>query len=411
MKNAKTFISDREIARLIEKEHERQISTLPMIASENYVSQAVLEAQGSILTNKYVEGPIGRREYSGCEIVDRIETLAKERAAKLFGAEYVNVEPYSGTQANQIIYFVALKPGEKILGMHQEDYGHLTHGNSESFSGTFYRSVPYHLDRKTEKLDYDAIAQAARRRKPKLIVAGYSCYPLKVDFAIFREIADSAGAYLHCDIPHLSGLIIAGLHENPVPFADFAATTTHKLLRGPRGGLIMAKRKFEEAIEQAVCPGVQGGALMHTIAAKAVAFKEAGTQKFKTYMRRVVRNALILAERLQELGFGLFAGGTETHMVVFKLRGTGADYAQAQDLLEKVGITTNGMPLPFDAQGPGAVRVGTPALTTRGMGPEEMTRIADMISQVLRSGGKKTVLRRVRHEVSELAQTFSELEI
>jgi glycine hydroxymethyltransferase len=398
---------DREIWTLVEKERERQLRTLPMIASENYVSRAVLEAQGSILTNKYVEGPIGKREYSGCEVVDRIELTAKKRARELFGAEYANVEPYSGTQANQIVYFSVLKPRDRILGMHQEDYGHLTHGNPESFSGVFYNSLPYRLDPKTEQIDYGAIERIARRRRPKIIVAGYSCYPRKVDFVRFREIADSVGAYLLCDIAHLSGLIAGGQHENPVPFADFATTTTHKALRGPRGGLILARARYEDAIERAVCPGVQGGALMHVIAGKAVAFKEAGSARFRTHMKKVVRNATVLAEELQKLGLKLFAGGTDTHMVVFKLEGTGMGFTAAQDILEKAGITTNGMPLPFDHQEQGAVRVGTPALTTRGMGPGEMKETAGIIGRLLGSGGAAAVLRRARREVTELAGAFS----
>lgn len=398
--------ADREIARLIDRERARQADTLPMIASENYVSRAVLEAQGSILTNKYAEGPTGQREYSGCEVVDRIELLAKERAQKLFGAGYVNVEPYSGTQANQIVYFAVLKARERILGMRQEDYGHLSHGNPESFSGVFYNALPYRLDPKTELVDYDALFRVAHSHKPKMIIAGYSCYPRKVEFAKFREIADSVGAYLLCDIAHLSGLIAARLHENPVPYADFATTTTHKTLRGPRGGMILARREFEDTIEKAVCPGVQGGALMHVIAAKAVAFREAGRPQFRVHMKQVVGNASALAAQLQKLEFALFAGGTDTHMVVFKLKGTKVGYADAQDLLEAAGITTNGMPLPFDSNGQGALRVGTPALTTRGMGPEEMKEVAGIIGRVLKSGGTTSVLRRARREVAELAGAF-----
>ena len=405
--NAPLKSADRQVASLVEKESKRQLQTLPMIASENYVSRAVLEAQGSVLTNKYVEGPIGRREYSGCAVVDRIELLAKGRAKKLFGAGYANVEPYSGTQANQIVYFAALEPEDRILGMHQENYGHLTHGNKESFSGVFYNSVPYRLNRRTEHVDFDAIARAARSKKPRLIIAGYSCYPRKVDFARFREIADSAGAYLLCDLAHLSGLIAAGLHENPVPFADFATTTTHKMLRGPRGGLILAKSKFEDALEKAVCPGVQGGALMHVIAAKAVAFREAASAKYRSHMKKVLRNAAVLAKELENSGFELFTGGTDTHMVVFKLKGTGVNFEEAQDLLEKAGITTNGMPMPFEKGGPGAVRIGSPALTTRGMGPAEMKRIAGIIAQVLKSGAKADVIRRAEREVAELASSFN----
>lgn len=398
--------ADGQISALIEKERARQAETLPMIASENYVSRAVLEAQGSILTNKYVEGPIGAREYSGCGIVDKIETVAKERACRLFGAEYANVEPYSGSQANQIVFLAALKPRDRILGMHQENYGHLTHGNPESFSGTFYTSVPYALNRRTEQVDYDAVARLARKRKPRLVIAGYSCYPRTVDFVKFREIADSVGAMLLCDISHLSGLIAAGLHSNPVPLADFATTTTHKMLRGPRGGLLLAKGKYETAVEKAVCPGAQGGALMHVIAAKAVAFKEASSSRFRTHMKKVVQNAALLAAELEKLGFELFAGGTDTHMVVFKLRGRGCSFGEAQDRLEMAGITTNGMPLPFEPQGPGAVRVGTPALTTRGMGTAEMKRIAGVIADVLSSNAGPGTLRNARKAVREMAKSF-----
>ncbi len=399
--------ADGQVFMLMEKERSRQADTLPMIASENHVSRAVLEAQGSVLTNKYAEGPIGAREYSGCAIVDRIEMLAKERACRLFGAEYANVEPYSGTQANQIVFLAALRPRDRILGMHQENYGHLTHGNPESFSGIFYRSVPYHLDRRTEQLDYDAVARLARRRRPRLIIAGYSCYPRRVDFAKFREIADSVGAMLHCDISHLSGLIAAGLHDNPVPFADFATTTTHKLLRGPRGGLLLAKARYEEAVERAVCPGAQGGALMHVIAAKAIAFREALSARFRSHVKKVVANAAVLAEELQRHGFELFAGGTDTHMVVFKLAGRSAGFAEAQDRLEKARITTNGMPLPFEPRGAGAVRVGTPALTTRGMGPDEMKRIARIISDVLSPGAGPGAMKKAKREAGELARAFS----
>lgn len=398
--------ADSRVSSLIDRERDRQAGTLPMIASENYVSRAVLEAQGSILTNKYVEGPIGAREYSGCGIVDRIETLAKERACKLFGAEYANVEPYSGSQANQIVYLAALRPRDRIMGMHQENYGHLTHGNPDSFSGTFYTSVPYSLNKKTEQIDYDSVARLARKRRPRLLVAGYSCYPRKIDFCRFREIADSVGAMLLCDIAHLSGLIVAGLHEDPVPLADFATTTTHKLLRGPRGGLLLAKGRYEQAVEKAVCPGAQGGALMHVIAAKAVAFREASTGRFRAHMGKVVRNAAVLAEELRRQGFELFAGGTDTHMVILKLAGRGAGFSEAQDRLEQAGITTNGMPLPFDPRGPGAVRVGTPALTTRGMGPDEITRIAGIISKLLSPGAGPRELRSARKETAELAGSF-----
>jgi glycine hydroxymethyltransferase len=398
--------ADRKVSSLVEKERARQADTLPMIASENYVSRAVLEAQGSILTNKYVEGPIGAREYSGCAVVDKIEMLAKDRACRLFDAQYANVEPYSGSQANQIVYLAVLRPRDRILGMHQENYGHLTHGDPESFSGIFYRSVPYRLDRRTEQVDYDAVAALARRRRPKLIVAGYSCYPRKVDFVKFREIADSVGAVLLCDISHLSGLIAAGLHDNPVPFADFATTTTHKMLRGPRGGLLLAKARYEEAVEKAVCPGAQGGALMHVIAAKAVAFREALSARFRTHMRKVVRNAAALAEELRRHSFELFAGGTDTHMVVFKLTGRGVGFSEAQDRLEKAGITTNGMPLPFEPRGPGAVRVGTLALTTRGMGPEEMRRIARIIADILSPGPEPGVFRKAKKSVGELTESF-----
>ena len=408
--NASLSSSDKQVHSLVEKEAARQIETLPMIASENYVSRAVLEAQGSVLTNKYAEGPIGRREYSGCGIVDRIENVAKERACRLFGAEYANVEPYSGSQANQVVYFSALKPRDRILGMHQENYGHLTHGNPGSFSGRFYKSVPYALDPKTEKIDYDAVARIARQRKPKIIVAGYSCYPLKVDFAKFREIADSVGALLLCDLAHLSGLIAAGLHENPVSYADFATTTTHKMLRGPRGGLLLAKKKYADAIELAVCPGIQGGALMHVVAAKAVAFREASMPQFRSHMKKVVLNSSALGDELKKQGFELFAGGTETHMVIFKLKGTPVGFAQAQDLLENAGITVNGMPLPFDPDGPGAVRVGSPALTTRGMGPKEMRQIALIISRILQSGGAARELGRAKRQISELAKDFSSWE-
>lgn len=404
--NASLMNSDNQLWKLLEKESARQLETLPMIASENYVSRAVLDAQGSMLTNKYAEGPIGKREYSGCEIVDKIEIIAKQRACRLFNAEYANVEPYSGSQANQIVYFAALKPGDRIAGMHQEHYGHLTHGNPDSASGAFYRSIPYCLNRKTELIDYDSIAGIARKRKPKIIVAGYSCYPRKINFVKFREIADSVGAYLLCDLAHLSGLIVAGLHENPVPFTDFATTTTHKMLRGPRGGLVLSRKKYEKNIEKAVCPGIQGGALMHVVAAKAVAFKEASKPYFITHMKKVIKNARVLAEKLKSEGFELFSGGTETHMIIFKLKGTPVGFEKAQDLLEKAGITVNGMPLPFEAAGQGAVRIGSPALTTRGMGPSEMRLIVKIISNLLKSGGEARTLKSARKKIAELANSF-----
>lgn len=397
---------DPEVADAILKETRRQGQKIELIASENFVSQAVLEAQGSVLTNKYAEGYPGRRYYGGCEFVDIVETLAIERAKKLFGAEHVNVQPHSGAQANTAVYFALLEPGDVVMGMNLAHGGHLTHGHPMNFSGRFYKIVPYGVSRETETIDYDEVAEIAKANSPKLIVAGASAYPRIIDFARLREIADSVGAVLMVDMAHIAGLVAAGLHPSPVPYADFVTTTTHKTLRGPRGGMILCKKEYAKRIDSAVFPGTQGGPLMHVIAAKAVALKLALQPEFAEYQRQTVANAKALAAALVAEGFDLVSGGTDNHLMLVNLINKGLTGKDAEKALDEVGITVNKNAIPFDPQKPfisSGIRLGTPAVTSRGMKEPEMKEIASMIAEVL-NGMKSGTLD--KQAVAAQAQTL-----
>ncbi len=400
---------DEEIAEIIRKETERQANTLELIASENFVSEAVLEAQGCIMTNKYAEGLPGKRYYGGCEFVDEAETLAIERAKQLFGAEFVNVQAHSGSQANMAAYAAVLEPGETFLGMNLSHGGHLTHGSPVNFSGKTYNIVAYGVDKDTETVDFDEVVRQAREHKPKVILVGASAYPRTLDFARFREIADEVGAYVIADIAHIAGLIAADLHPDPVPCCHLVTTTTHKTLRGPRGGMVMGKAEFEKAVNKNVFPGLQGGPLMHVIAAKAVAFKEALTVEFNEYQKQIIANAKALAQRLMENGLKLVSGGTDTHLMLMDLRNTDLDGRMAQDALEEAGITVNRNTVPFETRKPmitSGIRIGTPALTTRGMKEPEMELIGDLIARVLKDVEDDKTKKEVRARVAELCAGF-----
>ena len=377
---------DPEVFQAITQEVERQRNKIELIASENFVTEAVLEAAGSPLTNKYAEGYPGKRYYGGCEYVDIVESLAIERAKKLFGAEHVNVQPHSGAQANTAVYFAILEPGDKILGMDLSHGGHLTHGMKLNVSGRTYQSEFYQVDPETQTINYDKLLELAKEVKPKVIVAGASAYPWIIDFKKFREIADAVGAYLFVDMAHIAGLVAAGLHPNPVPYADFVTTTTHKTLRGPRGGIIMCKEEYAKKIDSAVFPGQQGGPLMHIIAAKAVAFKEALSDEFRAYQGQIVKNAAALADGLMKRGVNLVSGGTENHLMLIDLRGTGVTGKELQLRLDDVNITANKNTIPFDPEKPfvtSGVRVGTAAVSARGMKEADMDVIADCIAKAI----------------------------
>lgn len=398
---------DPEILLLIVDETQRQKNKLELIASENFVSAAVLEAMGSPLTNKYAEGYPGRRYYGGCEYVDAVEDLARERAKDLFGAEHANVQPHSGSQANQAVYFAVLQPGDKVLGMDLSHGGHLTHGSPVNLSGSWFEFVHYGVRTDTETIDYDQVADLAKQHRPKMIIAGASAYPRKIDFAKFREIADQVGAYLMVDMAHIAGLVAGGVHDNPVPYADFVTSTTHKTLRGPRGGLILTKEEHARAIDKAIFPGIQGGPLMHIIAAKAVALKEALQPEFKEYARAVVENAQALAEGLRKRGFTLISGGTDNHLILANVKKRGFTGKEAEELLDSVGITVNKNTIPFETESPfvtSGIRLGTAALTTRGMGREEMDQIADIIALVLNKEGSNLAV--AKDAVREIAVRF-----
>ncbi|MCS7242213.1 serine hydroxymethyltransferase [Candidatus Caldatribacterium sp.] len=400
---------DPEVYRCIIGELTRERNTLELIASENFTSLAVMEAQGSPLTNKYAEGYPGRRYYGGCEYVDEAERLAIERAKAVFGAEHANVQPHSGSQANMAVYFAVLRPGDVVMGMDLAHGGHLTHGSRVNFSGMLYNFVPYGVSRETETIDYDALEKQALEVRPKLIVAGGSAYPRIIDFVRMRAICDKVGAYLMVDMAHFAGLVAAGIHPNPVPYAHFVTTTTHKTLRGPRGGIVLCKKEFAQAIDKALFPGIQGGPLMHVIAAKAVALREAQTPAFSAYQKQVVRNAQALAEALQERGYRLVSGGTDTHLLLVDLRNFGLTGKEAETILDQVGITVNKNVIPFDPQKPmvtSGIRLGTPACTTRGMKEEEMRRIAELIDMALRNRENPSVLERVRKAVRDLCAAF-----
>ena len=377
---------DPEIYQAIMLEVNRQRTKIELIASENFVSEAILEATGSPLTNKYAEGYPGKRYYGGCEFVDIAESLAIERAKQLFGADHVNVQPHSGAQANTAVYFAVLEPGDKILGMDLSHGGHLTHGMKLNVSGKTYHSDFYQVDPITARIDYDKLMEQAKVVRPKMIVAGASAYPRIIDFAKFRAIADEVGAYLFVDMAHIAGLVAAGLHPNPVPYADFVTTTTHKTLRGPRGGIIMCKEQYAKQIDLAVFPGQQGGPLMHVIAAKAVAFKEALTDEFRTYQGNILKNATALANGLQDRGIALVSGGTDNHLMLMDLRGTGVTGKVMQLRLDDVNITSNKNTIPFDPEKPfvtSGIRLGTAAVTSRGMTTDDMTEIAELIAMTL----------------------------
>jgi glycine hydroxymethyltransferase len=401
--------ADPEVFAAIERETERLRYNLELIASENVVSEAVLEAQGSVMTNKYAEGYPGRRYYGGCENVDVVEELAIKRARELFGADHANVQPHSGTQANMAVYFSILKPGDCYLGMSLAQGGHLSMGSPVNFSGILYRVVPYGVREDTETIDYDALAELARRERPRLIIAGASAYPRIIDFKRFREIADEVGAYLMVDMAHIAGLVAAGVHPSPVPYADFVTTTTHKTLRGPRGGMILTRTEHAKTIDSKVFPGLQGGPLMHVIAAKATALKEALSGEFKAYQEQIVRNAKALAAALMEKGFRLVSGGTDNHLMLVDLRATSLTGKVAQETLDRARITVNKNTVPFETRSPfvtSGVRIGTPAVTTRGMKEPEMAIIADLIARALNHVGEESVLGSIADDVRELCTRF-----
>ena len=402
-------VVDPDVAGWIRREEIRQNEGLELIASENFVSRAVREAQGSVLTNKYAEGYPGRRYYGGCEFVDKIESLAIERVKNLFGAEHANVQPHSGSQANMSVYITVLKPGDTILGMNLSHGGHLTHGHPLSFSGKEYKVVAYGVRREDERIDYDELAAVAREHRPGLIIAGASAYPREIDFARFAEVAAEIGAVLMVDIAHIAGLVLAGLHGSPVPHAEFVTSTTHKTLRGPRGGFILCRADRAKDLDRSVFPGVQGGPLEHVIAAKAVAFAEAGTPEFADYQRRVVENARALADRLTARGFRLVSGGTDNHLMLVDVGAAGLSGKEAEKMLEAVGLTVNKNTIPFDTRPPlvaSGIRIGTPAVTTRGMGTPEMASIGDAIARILESRGDAGVQDEVRRTVAELCSAF-----
>ena len=400
---------DREIFDIIYGETQRQAFGLELIASENFVSEAVMEAMGSVMTNKYAEGYPGKRYYGGCEFMDMAENLARERAKILFGCEHVNVQPHSGSQANMAVYFSVLQPGDTILGLNLSHGGHLTHGHPINFSGRFFHVVPYGVNKETEVIDYAELRKIAIEAKPKMIIAGASAYPRELDFKKFRDVADEVGAYLMVDIAHIAGLIIAGIHQSPVPYADFVTTTTHKTLRGPRGGMIMCKEKYAKDLDKEVMPGIQGGPLMHVISAKAVAFKEALEPSFKEYQVQIVKNAKALAGEMVRLGYHIISGGTDTHLMLISLVEKNLTGKVVEDELGKAGITVNKNTIPFDPQKPfitSGIRMGTPALTTRGMKETEMIEVARMVDRIISNLNDNRVYTDVNEEVKALCQRF-----
>ncbi|MEG2381026.1 MAG: serine hydroxymethyltransferase [Oscillospiraceae bacterium] len=398
MENVKKF--DPEVYDAIQKEINRQRNKIELIASENFVSPAVMEAMGSPLTNKYAEGYPGKRYYGGCEYVDIVENVARDRAKELFGAEFVNVQPHSGAQANLAVFFAAMEPGDTYLGMNLAHGGHLSHGSAVNISGKYFHVVPYGVDAVTHRIDYDALRQLAIDNKPKMILAGASAYAREIDFAAFREIADEVGAYLMVDMAHIAGLVATGLHQSPIPYADFVTTTTHKTLRGPRGGMILCKEKYGAMINKAVFPGNQGGPLMHVIAGKAVCFKEALSPEFKDYQVQVKKNATTLAEALMSRGIEIVSGGTDNHLVLVSLLKQGKTGKEVEHNLDEVGITCNKNTIPNDPQSPfvtSGVRLGSPAVTTRGFKEDDMVEVADLISLIIEDfeGNKDAVSKRV----------------
>ncbi|PLX76246.1 MAG: serine hydroxymethyltransferase [Desulfuromonas sp.] len=400
---------DPEIAKTIQEETERQEYSLEFIASENFVSENVLEAQGSVLTNKYAEGYPSKRYYGGCEFVDVAEQLAIDRAKELFGAEHANVQAHSGSQANMAVYFATCQPGDTVLGMNLAHGGHLTHGSPVNFSGKLFNIVPYGVDKETGRIDYEEVERLAEENKPKLIVVGASAYPRTIEFEHFRRIADKVGAMVMVDMAHIAGLVAAGVHPSPVPHAEFVTTTTHKTLRGPRGGMILCTEEHAKKLNSNIFPGIQGGPLMHVIAAKAVAFKEALSPEFKDYAGQVVKNANALAEGLVERGFNLVSGGTDNHLMLLDFTGTELTGKVAEETLEKAGITVNKNAVPFDTRSPfvtSGIRIGTPATTTRGLKEAEMKKVADWIARALENVDNDKALLVIRSEVKELCKSF-----
>ena len=424
MKNLE--LSDPQLFQILEKEVIREESTLELIASENFTSKAVMEMVGGVMTNKYAEGYPGKRYYGGCEFVDEAENIARDRLKQLFGAQYVNVQPHSGSQANMAVFMVFLKPGDTIMGLDLSHGGHLTHGSGVNFSGKLYKSVSYSVSKATGRVDFEEVERIANKHKPKLIICGGSAYPRFVEFPNFRKIADSVGAFLMADIAHPSGLIAAGVHPSPIKYCDIITSTTHKTLRGPRGGIIMMGRDFEnpwglvapksgrvkmvsELIDSSVMPGIQGGPLMHVIAAKAVAFGEAMTPEFKNYAQLVVENAKVMAEELLTLGYDLVSGGTDTHVLLIDLTNKGITGKHAENILGKSGITLNKNMVPFDSRSPfitSGIRIGTPAITTRGMGKVEMKQIVNWINQVILEPENEKLFSEIRLEVNNLCSKF-----
>ena len=403
-------IVDPEIQKAIDQELSRQREKLEMIASENIVSTAVMQAQGSILTNKYAEGYPGKRYYGGCEYVDIVEQLAIDRAKKLFGAEYANVQPHSGAQANTAVYFALLQPGDTILGMNLTDGGHLTHGSPVNISGKYFKIIPYGVDKETERIDYDELERLAKEHQPKLIVGGASAYSRVIDFERMAQIAKSVGAYLMIDMAHIAGLVAAGLHPTPVPYADVVTTTTHKTLRGPRGGLILCRdAEFGKQFNKAIFPGIQGGPLMHVIAAKAVAFKEALSDEFKVYQQQVLDNAKALADELVKKGFRIVSGGTDNHLMLVDLRSKNITGKEAQFLLDEIGITANRNTIPFEPLSPfvtSGIRLGTPALTTRGLKEDDIREVADIIADVIGNREDGAVIETAKAKVQAICKKF-----
>ena len=400
---------DPELYAALQGETNRQNKKLELIASENFVSEAVLEAAGGVMTNKYAEGYPKKRYYGGCEFVDIAENLARQRAKELFAAEHVNVQPHSGSQANMAVYFTVLKPGDTILGLSLSHGGHLTHGHPLNFSGFLYKVTAYEVEGTTETINYDALVKLAVDNKPKLIVAGASAYPRTLDFKRFREAADACGAFLMVDMAHIAGLIAAGLHPSPIPYADFVTTTTHKTLRGPRGGMVFCKEKYKKELDRMVMPGIQGGPLMHIIAAKAVALKEALQPEFKEYQKQIVANAKAMAQEFIKLGYHVVSGGTDTHLMLLSFVGKGLTGKQVQEALDLASITTNKNTVPFDPQPPlvtSGIRIGTPAVTTRGMKEAEMRHIADLIHKVISNLDNTTIIAEVKSDVERLCMRF-----
>ena len=403
-------VVDTEIQEAINKELSRQRDKLEMIASENIVSKAVMQAQGSVLTNKYAEGYPGKRYYGGCEYVDVVEQLAIDRAKKLFGAEYANVQPHSGAQANTAVYFALLQPGDTILGMNLTDGGHLTHGSPVNISGKYFKIIPYGVDKETERIDYDELERLAKEHQPKLIVGGASAYSRVIDFERMAQIAKSVGAYFMVDMAHIAGLVAAGLHPSPVPYADVVTTTTHKTLRGPRGGLILCRdAEFGKQFNKAIFPGIQGGPLMHVVAAKAVAFKEALSDEFKVYQQQVLDNAKALSDELVKKGFRIVSGGTDNHLMLVDLRSKNITGKEAQFLLDEIGITANRNTIPFEPLSPfvtSGIRLGTPALTTRGLKEDDIREVADIIADVIENREDSAVIEAAKAKVQAICKKF-----